>query len=404
MKILHITPYITNNQHTAFLRNQTGFGYMVHDIAEYVGKVENVDLFAVMCLTPPMEMNSFSVVGRSWWKVVSNLSIMAIVDGISFLKKYKLPVSERLRAFYIFLAMGQISRIVKNYDLVHIHGCSALSDAAIKVCKRKNVPFLVTLHGLNSFSEDIKLHPSLKQYERDFLKEAAINHYPVSFISTGNKRMAADSTEVNVDSFHVVCNGCDVTRKPVYDDIRKTYNLKQDDYIFAFVGNISQNKNQNQVVRAWSLLPEEDRQHCKVLFVGRYKEDDEVVKFIQEKKTQDSLILCGMQPKEMVASFYQVADATILTSITEGFGLSIIEGFVYGKPNVTFADLPATQDLYDECAMVLSENRSDEALSDAMHKVMRSTFDKEKIIAHAQQFSFEKMAKKYHNLYKQIVK
>ena len=44
MKILFITPYITSACHPAFLRNQTGFGYMVHDIAQYVAKTEEVDI------------------------------------------------------------------------------------------------------------------------------------------------------------------------------------------------------------------------------------------------------------------------------------------------------------------------------------------------------------------------
>lgn len=401
--ILFVTPYITSKQHPAFLRNQTGFGYMVHDIAKHVGNIDTVDLFAVMCFTPQMEMENFNIVGRSWWKLLKSISYKSVVYGMSFLRRYKLPFAERLRTMYIFIAMGQLDRMVKNYDLVHIHGCSALTDAAINVCKRKNVPFLVTLHGLNSFSQEIKLLPLLKQYERDFIKEAVESHYPVSFISSGNRLMAESSTGKKADSFYVVCNGCDVAPREASIDVRSMHRIKRDDFVFAYVGNISQNKNQYQVARAWNLLPEEVKDRCKVLFVGRYSEDDELVTYIRENNLQDSLILCGMLPKDVVASYYQAADATILTSITEGFGLSIIEGFVYGKPNVTFADLPATNDLYDERAMELPDDRTDESLANAMHRVMNKSYDKEKIISHARQFSFKSMAEKYCEIYSLII-
>lgn len=402
MKILFVTPYITSIQHPAFLRNQTGFGYMVHDIAEYVAKLDEVDLFASMVFTPEIQMDGFRVLKRSWGKLFVNVTLRCMYDGIRFVCKYRQPLKNQLRTLYMFASVGQLEHIVKYYDLVHIHGCSELTDATIKMCRRKKVPFFVTLHGLNSFEQAIKQHSSLRQYERDFLKRAAIKHWPVSFISTGNMNAAIELAGVKVDSFSVICNGCNITKLDCSDDVRAYYKLKSSDFVFVCVGNISTNKNQLQVARAWGLLAEEERRRCKILFVGRYHEDDEVVQFIKKNKLQQNLIFCGMQPKDKVANFYQAADATILASITEGFGLSIIEGFVYGKPNVTFADLPAIQDLHTPCAMVLATDRTDKSLSIAMTTIMHWRYDKQEIMNYARRFSFEKMAKKYNELYKQV--
>lgn len=402
MKILFITPYITSACHPAFLKNQTGFGYMVHDIAQYVAKKEEVDGFAAMAFTPKMEVDGFKVVGRSKCSLLRNLSLKNLLDGFHFINSYPVPLKESLRTLYIFAAIGQVERIVKQYDVVHIHGCSSITDAVIKACKRQNIPFLVTLHGLNSFEKSIKLHPSLCRYERDFLKEAATNHYPVSFISTGNMLTAETFTGKTTDSFRVICNGCNVERKPMKVDIRKEYGISADDFVFAFVGNVSVNKNQAQVAHAWKLLSDDLRQKCKVLFVGRYTENDELVQYIRTNHLEENLFLCGMQPKEKVSDFYHACDATILTSITEGFGLSIIEGFVYGKPNVTFADLPATPDLFDEKAMVLVEDRSNETIAKAMNKVMQTAFEQEYISSYSLNFSFEKMAEKYSETYRNI--
>lgn len=403
MKILFVTPYITSSCHPAFQRNQTGFGYMVYDIAQYVAKTNEVDLFAPMAFTTDIEVDGFHVVGRSKWKLLRNLKFNNFIDGLRFNLEYPQSLKDYLRTLYIFVSIGQIERMLNQYDIVHIHGCSAITDAVIKACQRKNVPFVITLHGLNSFEKAIKLHESLCLYERDLLKEAAARHYPMTFISTGNKITAEVSTGMKADSFSVICNGCNVQMKSMTEDIRKEYGIALNDFMFAFVGNVSANKNQFQVARAWRLLLDDLRSKCKVLFVGRYKENDELVKYIRDNHFENNLILCGMQPKNRVSAFYQACDATILTSMTEGFGLSIIEGFVYGKPNVTFSNLPATEDLYDENAMILAKGRSDEDLADAMAKVMRSSFNKDYICSYSQKFSFEKMAEKYCKLFRSII-
>lgn len=404
MKILFITPYITSSVHPAFLRNQTGFGYMVHDIAQYVAEAEDVNMYIPMAFTPEMNVDGFTIIGRSKWTYIKSLRFRNLLDGWVFNKKYKKSFKSFLRSLYIFGAISQVERIMRKYDLVHIHGCSELTDAAIKACKRQNIPFLVTLHGLNSFEVAIRQNEEMRRYERDFLKEAVDNHYPVSFISTGNMQTAEASTGMKADSFHVICNGCDVQRMPMKEDIRSKYGISSDDFVFVFVGNVSVNKNQLQVARAWNLLPKALRQKCKVLFVGRYNDSDELVQYIHQNDLEDKLILCGIQPKEKVSDYYQACDATILTSLTEGFGLSIIEGFVYGKPSVTFSDLPAIVDIYDARAIVLSEGRSDDLLAQAMADIMKMVVDCEYIKKYSLQFSFDKMAERYRELFKGLRK
>ena len=49
-----------------------------------------------------------------------------------------------------------------------------------------------------------------------------------------------------------------------------------------------------------------------------------------------------------------------------------MEGFAYGVPSLTFADLNAVFDIYDETAMLLCHERSDEALSAAMAQALET--------------------------------
>lgn len=172
MKILMVTPYITSSAHPQFLKNQTGLGYMVHDIAESIAKNNSVDVFTLSALTPSMTIEGFNILGRNWWKIATSIRMDRIKDFMSFINKYSIPLKGKMRTLYYYCAMGQIERIVSNYDIVHIHGCSPITDACINICKRKKTPVLITLHGLISFEECIQLSPSMKQYERDFLKQS----------------------------------------------------------------------------------------------------------------------------------------------------------------------------------------------------------------------------------------
>lgn len=190
MKILFIVPYITTERHHEFQRNKTGFGLMVYDIAKSVGVSNDVELFAVNTIAPSLEMENFRTVKKCWSDLIKSFSFRSLRDAFVFQKKYKLPAKERLRVIYQFLSIAQIEKKMSDFDIIHIHGCSPITDATIRACKRQNKPFLVTLHGLVSFQNEVRLHESLKQYEKDFLVEAYRNDYNVSFISTGNLETA----------------------------------------------------------------------------------------------------------------------------------------------------------------------------------------------------------------------
>jgi len=381
---------------------------MVRDITQYVSKIDETDLFIASVLLPSATIDDIRIVSRSRLKFLFNLKLSSFYDGLRFIFKYNLPLKARIKTLYTFACTGQVSSIVSKYDLVHIHGCTPLTAAVINICKRKNVPLLITLHGLNSFEDSIKVHHSLKQYERDFLLDSVKGNYSISFISSGNKNVAEkyvhDVLGKNLSCpFFVISNGCDIALKQKVFDVRDKYGIDQNDFVYLCVGNISENKNQLQVARAWSLLSEDEKIHSKILFVGRYSQSDAIFEYIKDNHLESRLILCGMQPKNMLGDYYSASDATILASKTEGFGLSIIEGFVYGKPNITFADLPAVVDLYNEDAMILSPNRSDMSLSQAMTKAITIHFDPKKIRLHSKLFSFEEMAIKYDELFNKII-
>jgi len=211
MKILMVTPYVTLKGHKEFMRNQTGFGYMVYDIAKAVANTEEVDLLATDTRGDAFISDRVRFLKRSWLLLLVSINTclpLASIFGI--IKKYsEMQRGTKLRLFYYWLISGYISNILKRgrYDIVHIHGCGFNTELWMQVCKRCGQKYVVTLHGLNSFSDTVKLEPAGKRYERDFLERVIGGEMPITVISTGMKRMIENTYGVkDCNNITVVCN------------------------------------------------------------------------------------------------------------------------------------------------------------------------------------------------------
>lgn len=202
--------------------------------------------------------------------------------------------------------------------------------------------------------------------------------------------------------FYVINNGCDIHMKEKSNDIRKLYDIYPNEFLFIFVGNVGIRKNQKQVVDAFSILGSEERKSIKILFIGGGDYID-LEGYIKDKGVDFNLKVVGPVDKEDVSNYYIAADATILTSVSEGFGLSIIEGYTYGKPSLIFDDLPAYKELFISDAMLGCPSRETEVLAKAMLQMSSQKWNEQKIREWAGNFSLEEMARKYEKLYSEVI-
>ena len=295
-----------------------------------------------------------------------------------------------------------------KYDIVHIQGCGFNEELLIDICKRSNVPYLFTLHGLNSFSESISLEPAGKRYERDFLKRVVDGEFPITVISSGiRKTIINELGKLEHDNVYVACNSFSFTDKkemvsPI--NVRKKYGIPDKAYLVLYVGNISRNKNQEQMVRAFELMPNDMCEKTYILFLGRNIEADySLDKIVQHSSYKEHLLLCGNIDKEYMPAYYKQADGVVLLSIAEGFGLSLIEGMHFGKPCMTFEDLDAYEDIYDECAVVGINQRTDTAVAKGLQQLLSQKWSEEVIKHYSKKFESNAMSDNYLNVYNQII-
>ena len=345
-----ITPYVTIEGRKEFERNKTGFGYMVYDIAKAVGQREQVDVLCTDSRGNAFIKESVNYIGRSLWlffKHINSICTFKIVAGL--IKRYKMSFGATIRLWYYWLMSGYVTHVIKNggYDVVHIHGCLFCDELWIDICKRGNTRFLITLHGLDSYSDTVSLEKAGKRYERDFLRRVVDGEIPITVISTGMKRLIEKTYCVkDCNSITVVCNSFSFNDNGSVHPLVENIDYGNDSNIVLCVGNIGRRKNQEQLIRAFELLPEELAQKTYILFLGGNQEEDYTIDIMAENSLwRTHYIACGVVPKEKVACYYERCNAVALMSLSEGFGLSLIEGMHFGKPSMSFSDIDAFEDI-----------------------------------------------------------
>jgi glycosyltransferase involved in cell wall biosynthesis len=408
VKILHYSEYVSIDQDTSFTRNLTGYGYMVMDIATSTSiKNTSVDLLTYSGITDEKIYNNVRILQKTWFDIFFAIRLKHCLKALSIVLSRKASLNELVKIAYSYISIGLFQKIIfKNeYDIIHIHGISPTNLPIIEFLLEANIKFVVTLHGLNSFSSIVIASDFYKKNEKSFINRAYKSSIPVTVISDGIKKDISYFLGKSIlDNFTVIPNGC-LTGK-VSDlssvNIRKKYNISKDSKIALCVGNISPRKNQVQVVRAYSKLTTEERDKFVILFIGSLGSGLEMQEMISELGFVDKLILCGSIPKNEMHCYYSSSDFTVLASISEGFGLSIIEGFVYGLPCLTFYDLDAVSYVYNEKSMMVLHDRTDLEFSKGMVSILNKSWDKDFIKKYSCLFSLEEMGKKYINFYRGV--
>lgn len=174
--------------------------------------------------------------------------------------------------------------------------------------------------------------------------------------------------------------------------------------IVLCVGNIGLRKNQRQLIRAFELLPEELAAKSYVLFLGGAQNEDYTIRRLSEgSKWVKHFVDCGVVPKEEVGDYYEQCDGVALMSLSEGFGLSLIEGMHFGKPSMSFCDIDAYEDIFHPDVMIGVEEHSDESVANGLERLLTTDWDTNKIKEHSKKFESQTMAKEYIYVYQRDI-
>ena len=412
MRILTVTPYITSEALSCFKRNKTGFGYMVHDISTSITESGNVvDSVTYNYRHKRIVIDGICYLECSLWHILLQLTkCISIRHFFLTLKNYKLSTSNMIRLLYCWFLTGYLKELIRqsNYDIVHFHSINYATNFWIAMCKELNQPYLITLHALTSFSDTVKIESEGKKYERDFFNRVISEKIPITVVGSGMKHLIEKTCNIgSCENIMVVLNAFTVSQNinGKYYDIRKKYSLPSDSKIILYVGNVCERKNQNQLITAFDYLPDNIKNNLYILFLGESKEPGyKIEELIKNSSYQDHFKYCGVVPKKELAEYYNQGNAVALLSLSEAFGLSLVEGMFFGLPCIAFDDIDAIADIYDESSMVCVEEHNDSAVAKGIVTLLSKQWSKQAIRAYSEKFDRKKMAEAYIRIYEKLIK
>lgn len=177
----------------------------------------------------------------------------------------------------------------------------------------------------------------------------------VQFASKSNLSLALENRLTTENKAYVVWNGSsggvdlerfNISKKNEYrSQSREMYGIKDNDFIFGFVGRLTKDKGIEELFSAfWQIRKDcKYRDYVKLLVVGPIENLSSIdKKLLNDIQRDPHVIFCGIQSE--IEKFYSAMDVLVLPSYREGFGNVIIEAGAMGIP-VIASDIPGPSDI-----------------------------------------------------------
>lgn len=399
MKVLHVAQYIYDNKYEEFTKNKSGLGIMVRDICSSLSKYD--EIFLLTHAITPGHKEGYTILKHTWPDVLRNLKLKNVIRGLKDFIVTNTTIRSKIRLLYYAINGGCLEYWIKEIapDAIHVHEYTPAVQPFITLCLKKNLPLVVTCHGLLC-EKDCEAY--IKDTEKIIMREYENKKFILTVISSSIKdKLLKYYKNTGGGQIQVILNGVGAVKKQNAPSF--LFNEQKRVHLLC-VGQLSDRKNQIQIAKAVRLMEKDMLDQLEVLFVG----NDTMNGYIQKQVAQmglDDVITCvGFVDRDELYKYYDNADGLIMASKDEGFGLPVVEAMAYGVPSVMFQDVDAFSDLFSQDCMIPVADRSDHALKEAIIQLIDKKWDKEKIKKASERFSLEEMAKKYHLCYENIMR
>jgi teichuronic acid biosynthesis glycosyltransferase TuaC len=254
--------------------------------------------------------------------------------------------------------------IILNY-IVYPDG-----DAALRVARALNVPFVVTAIG-----SDLNVIPALCRG----LTQRVLREADFTITVSGDLLRTALSLGAPADRSCAVLNGCDTTIFHPRDrsDARTLLDIPKDVEAVVYVGRLDMAKGLGELVAAvGSLRASRPRLRCYV--VGDGPAQEQLKETIASHGVGEQITLMPACPTEGVATWMAASDLITLPSYREGCPNVVIEALASGRP-VVATNVGGIPELMDDSSGRLVPARDSGALADALAEVLNQSWDPEMI-------------------------
>ncbi|MBS9767574.1 MAG: glycosyltransferase family 4 protein [Flavobacteriaceae bacterium] len=225
-----------------------------------------------------------------------------------------------------------------------------------------------------------KIYPNSKGLY-DFIVEE-------KFTSKDKLKIIANGSSNGIDTEHFNPNQISEQQK---QDLKKSLNICDKDFIFIFVGRLVGDKGINELVLAFQQVKEQSNKSVKLLLVGTEEREldplqSETIKCIDNDK---NILAVGYQND--VRPYFAIADCLAFPSYREGFPNVVMQAGAMGLPSIVSN--------INGCNEIIEQNKNGLIISakdaDELNKAMFNILEDEKLYKHLKSNSREMIVSRY---------
>lgn len=211
-----------------------------------------------------------------------------------------------------------------HYDIVHINDSVYLSSReVVKICRKNNIKHIV------AHSHSLPKYNIIKRTFKRITNNRYINNVD-SFLSSSSFVATSLLTDKNKHKSIVLKNGIVVDNYKYNEKLRKKYRDKynlNNKKVYGTTGRFAKVKNHIYLINLFNEIQKKEKDAFLVLIgCGGLKE--EYIQKINELKLENKVLILDFQNN--INELLNMFDVFVMPSITEGFGLSLLEAETNG--------------------------------------------------------------------------
>jgi glycosyltransferase involved in cell wall biosynthesis len=232
-------------------------------------------------------------------------------------------------------------------------------------------------------------------------------------VSEYSKHDIIETLRIPEERIHVIGNAVDSSIRPISDprvveDVRKRYDIGPK-YILYF-GGFDVRKNVDRLLDAYAALPPSTRAEYQLVIAGRLLYPghplypDPRVRIRELGLTDTEVVVTGQIREQDKAALYSAATLYVFPSLYEGFGMPVLEAMACGATVITSNTSALPEVAGDGARFVdpLDTAAITQAIGELLeNETMRAEL-REKALARAQHFSWNRVAQQTLDVYNKL--
>lgn len=174
---------------------------------------------------------------------------------------------------------------------------------------------------------------------------------------------------------------------PNFLDIIPNNKAKLDNLNLINVGRFSKEKGQYDLIKVFDIIHKKNSE-IKLNLIGSGHDFDMIEKEVYKKSLHKFVNMPGFKNKDELDKYYLDSSLYVMTSITESFGIVLLEAMSYGIPCIAFDSAEGARELIkNNYNGYLIKNRNEYEMADKILKLLSNKKELKRLGSNALEFS-----------------